>query len=371
MVERGEVTLIEAVGRPASLLPLAGAEALGRARLVVADPAVHPSVLWLAPQAEVVLRPWDEDAAALAQSEAEAGAAVVVLIRALASAPRPRAPGVAIRELRGVTETDGEPRGPLAGRRILVTRPRASAVAQRERFEALGADAVALPCLQIEPPEDLATLDAAVAEVGDFDGLILSSRNGVDAFFTSLDRVGLDARALHGKTVVAVGRSTARACRRAGIRPDVVPDQPRSEGIVSALAQRDLLGQRWLHVRGRDGRDTVDVAVTAAGGRYVLAVGYRAERPEPPPGVIAWLRRGVDLICLHSGKTGENLREILARADALEVLEGASVVSAGPVTTEALQEQGFEVAATAVSPDDDGMLQAVLELGQPEARATS
>jgi len=356
------LTLIEAVGRPASLLPQAGAEALAQAQVVFADPAVHPNLLWHAPGAELRLGAWDEGAASLAWEKAEAGAAVVVLVRDLESCVRPRAPGVVVREVPGVPIAGTAPRGPLSGRRILVTRPRESAVGQRERFEALGADAVALPCLSLEPPEDLEALDAAVANTDAFDGLILSSRHGAHAFFSSLDRVGLDARALHGKTVVAVGRSTARACRRSGIRPDIVPAEPRSEGIVAALTERDLLARRWLHVRGRDGRDTIDVAVTAAGGRYTLAVGYRAELPGPPPGVIPWLRDGVDVICLHSGKTGENLREILARAGALGVLEGSRVASAGPVTTEALREQGFEVAATAASPDDDGMLQAVLEL---------
>ena len=193
-----QVTLIEAAGRPASLLPVAGVHTLARAQVVFAEPGVHPSVLWhVPPRAELCVRPWDEGAATLALARAEAGAVVVVLVHTLDPDVPSRAPGVAWREVPGVQVSGAPPRGPLSGRRILVTRPRASAVGQRDRFEALGADAVALPCLSLEPPEDLEALDTAVAGNDAFDGLILSSRTGVDAFFSSLDRVGLDARALH------------------------------------------------------------------------------------------------------------------------------------------------------------------------------
>ena len=358
----GEVTLIEAVGRS---LAWASVQALRRASLVVADPRVHPNALWQAPaSAELVLRAWDADIADLVSVRSEAGDAVVCLVDTLDLAPALRASGVTIRRISGV-HVDA-PDGPLCGRRILVTRPRDSALAQRDRFEALGADAVALPCLRISPPDDVSAFDAAVADVQSFDGLILSSRAGALGLRASLRRSELDVRALAGKAIVAVGRATSRACEEIGLRPDVVPSRPRSEGIVDALAERDLLPRRWVHVRARDGRPTVDEAVTAAGGQYRLAVAYQADRPAPPPGVISWLRDGVDAVCLHSGRSGEHLQTTLDEADLAATLQSASIVSAGPVTTEALQEQGLEVARTASSPGDDGMVNAVLELFGPD-----
>lgn len=354
----GEVTLIEAVGRS---LAWASVQALRRASKLVADPRVHPNVLWHAPaSADVVLEAWDADIADAVRGWSEAGHSVVCLVEALDVAPSLRASGV---EVRGISDVDVHPPvGPLSGRRILVTRPRDSALAQRERFEALGADAVALPCLQIDPPDDAPAFDAALADVGAFDGLIVSSRAGVAALRASLQRSELDVRALAGKVILAVGQATAAACGAAGIRPDIVPSRPRSEGIVDALEQRGLLGQRWVHVRARDGRANVDDAVTQAGGQYRLAIGYQADRPAPPPGVISWLRQGADAVCLHSGRTGAHLRATLGEAGLDRWLDAVSVVSAGPVTTEALQEQGFEVALTASSPGDDGMVSAVLEL---------
>lgn len=357
----GEVTLIEAVGRSAASVAWAGVQAMGCASLVVADPRTHPNLLWHAPgDAEVALQPWDLEVAERVRARSAAGANVVCLVETLDVAQPLRASGVEVREISGI---DLPPRsGALSGRRILVTRPRESALPQRQRFEAMGADAVALPCLRIDPPDDPAAFDAIVADVDAYDGLIVSSRAGVDALATGLRRGELDVRALSGCTIVAVGRATARACESIGLRPDLVPTRPRSEGIVDALQREGILGRRWVHVRARDGRATIDEAVVRAGGQYRLAVGYQTERPAPAPGVISWLRQGIDAVCLHSGRTGEHLRSMLREAGRADVLQDASVVSAGPVTTEALHAQGFEVACTASSPGDDGMVRAVLEL---------
>jgi len=265
-------------------------------------------------------------------------------------------------------------RGPLHGRRILTTRPTVAAHVQRDRFRELGADAVALPCLKLEGLQDPQAFDQIVGSLREYDGVILSSRAGVEAFTQSLSRLGLDAQLLGGRTLVAVGRATASACVSAELTPDIIPAQPSSEGIAQALAERSVLGGRWLHVRARDGRGTLDDAISAAGGRYQLAVGYRAERPQPPPGVIEWVRGGVDVICLHSGRTGQHLRDTLDEAlpdRSDDIVRSACIVSAGPITTQALQEQGFEVAATAGSPGDDGMVRAVSELlrGPPDTQS--
>ncbi len=356
--ERGEVTLVEAVDR---CLAWASVQALRRASKLVADPRVHPNVLWHAPpSADVVVKAWDADLVDTVSAWRDSGQSVVCLVETLDVALSLRASGVAVREIPGVDV--GASAGPLSGKRILVTRPRESALAQRERFEALGADAVALPCLQIDPPDDVAALDEALANVRGFDGLIVSSRPGVAALAGSLRRSALDVRALAGKTIVAVGDATAKACRAVGIEPDIVPSRPRSEGIVDALARRGVLARRWLHVRARDGRATLDEAITRSGGHFRLAIAYQAVRPAPPAGVVSWLRDGVDAICLHSGGTGTHLRSTLEEAGLARSVRTIPVVSAGPVTTEALREQGFEVAITASSPGDEGMVNAVVEL---------
>jgi uroporphyrinogen III methyltransferase/synthase len=258
---------------------------------------------------------------------------------------------------------------PLHGRRVVVTRPREQALALCDLLEARGADAVAVPSLQVCPPEDPQAFDAAVARVRDFDGVVLTSGPGVAAFFDALPRVGLDARALAGKIVVAVGRSTAQAAAARGVIPDIVPDDAHSEGMVGALGERDLLGKAWLHVRAAEGRGTLQRAIVNAGGRYELAVGYRTERPPIPAMVLRSLLRpdqggeGFDAVAFASGKAADEFLALLADAHGLlrarELLERARIVAIGPVTARSVERLGFSVAAIAERPDDRGLADAI------------
>jgi uroporphyrinogen III methyltransferase/synthase len=258
---------------------------------------------------------------------------------------------------------------PLHGRRVVVTRPREHALDLCELLAARGADAVAVPCLEVRPPEDLAALDDAVARVHEFDGVVLSSQPGVAAFFDTLLRVGLDARALAGKLVVAVGRSTADAAAARGVVADLVPDDAHSEGLASLLDARGVLARAWLHVRAAEGRAQLQRAIEGAGGRYELAVAYRTERPSIPAMVLRSLLpaeaggEGFDAVAFASGKTAAQFVTLLEQAHgsarARELMGAAKIVAIGPVTARAVEELGFFVAEVAVRPDDSALVDAI------------
>lgn len=263
-------------------------------------------------------------------------------------------------------------RRPLFGRRVVVTRARQQATELLQLLAAQGADAVAVPCLDIAAPDDLRALTDAAHKIDEVDGIILSSPNGVRAWFDSLAGLDLDVRVLHGKCVAAIGTGTANACWERGIRPDVVPSSARSEGLVDALRTRGLLDRRWLHVRADEGRDLLGDAIRGAGGHYQLVIGYRTIRPPAPALLLRSLLpperggEGVDAICFASGKTARNFVDTLSEAHgeaiAREILRRARLVALGPVTAGALEAIGLEVAAVAAGLGDDAMLAAVIQV---------
>jgi uroporphyrinogen III methyltransferase/synthase len=205
--------------------------------------------------------------------------------------------------------------------------------------------------------------------VAGFDGVVLSSQPGVAAFFDALARAGLDARALAGKLVVAVGRSTADAAAARGIVPDLVPDDARSEGMIALLRDRNLLDKAWLHVRAAEGRAQLGRAIADAGGRYELAVAYRTERPTIPTMVLRSLLppeaggEAFDAVCFASGKTAEQFLALLADAHgparARALIDAAKIVVIGPVTADAVRRFGLTVAAIASRPDDPSLVDAI------------
>ena len=115
-------------------------------------------------------------------------------------------------------------RRPLHGRTVAVTRARPQASALAARLRELGAAVVEAPAIRTAP------LAAALPDLGGFDLVCVTSPNGAHALFERLDAAGLDARALAGRTVAAIGPGTARALREHGIRADVVPGARRRRG---------------------------------------------------------------------------------------------------------------------------------------------
>lgn len=260
---------------------------------------------------------------------------------------------------------------PLFGRRIVVTRSAEQSANLVLTLSSQGADAVVFPCLGVAPPSDPAALEAAVRSLGDHDGVILSSPNGVRAFFDALDAAGLDVRALARLRVAVIGSGTAAACRTRGVIADIVPERARAEGLVAALSAEDELDKRWLHVRADEGRPLLGAAIDAAGGRYSLVVGYRTVRPTVPERLLLSLRapadrgEGFDAVTFTSGKAArhflQTLGEALGDEVARERLAAAKVVCLGPVTAAAVEALGVRVDAVATATTDEAVVTALRE----------
>ena len=261
-------------------------------------------------------------------------------------------------------------RRPLFGRRVVVTRARHQANALVHMLASRGADAVAFPCLDFVAPEDPAPLRQAIEGLASYDGVILSSPNGVEAFCAALSEAGKDARALAGKLLAVIGTGTAASCRERGLAPDIVPDAARSEGLAEELAARGLLAKRWLHVRADEGRAVLARAVTQAGGSLDLVIGYRTVRPRVPALLLRSLLppddggEGFDAICFASGKAARHFIETLAEAHgesvARSLLAAAKVIAIGPVTRDALLALSVRVDAVASERSDEGMVTAAI-----------
>ncbi|MFL5835335.1 MAG: uroporphyrinogen-III C-methyltransferase, partial [Solirubrobacteraceae bacterium] len=148
---------------------------------------------------------------------------------------------------------------PLAGKTVAVTRARAQASGLAARLRALGAEVVEAPAIRIVP------LAGGAPDLDGTDLVCLTSPNGVRLLFDRLQRSGQDARALHGRTVAAIGPGTARALRAHGIEPDVVPERSVAESLVEAL--RDVPVTRALIARAAEARDVLPDALRERGAR--------------------------------------------------------------------------------------------------------
>jgi uroporphyrinogen-III synthase len=253
--------------------------------------------------------------------------------------------------------------GPLAGRRIVVTRAAQQSSGLRERLEQQGAEVLLLPTIEIVPPESYAPLDDALRQAGFFAWLVVTSANAVRVIDERLTALGLGAQSLAHVRCAAVGPSTADALRSMGLAVDVVPERYVGEALADALADR-VRGQRVLLVRAAVARDVVPQALKAAGAQVTVVDAYRTVVPADGVG----RARAVftdeplpDAVVFTSGSTVWHLLDVLREAG-LAFPPQVACVSIGPETSAALRDAGLVVAAEAETASLDALVDACVRL---------
>jgi uroporphyrinogen III methyltransferase/synthase len=250
---------------------------------------------------------------------------------------------------------------PLFGQRVVITRPAGEADHSAAALEALGAEVLVAPTVTIGPPDDLAPLDRALDLLGEFDWLVFTSGNGVRFFLDRLDARGRDLRALGHLKLAAIGPATAEALARYRLKPDLVPDEFRSEALASALAGR-AAGQRVLLARADRGRTVLKDELQRVARVEQVAVYRNADAESLPLAVVDQLNEGtVDWVTLTSPAITERLHALLPEPARLRVGTTIRLASLSPVTTAAATRLGWHVAAEARVYTWDGLIQALID----------
>ena len=233
---------------------------------------------------------------------------------------------------------------PLHGRTVAVTRARAQASALAGRLRELVAEVVEAPVIRTHP------LEAELPPLDGFDLLCVTSPNGADELFNRLRVKGLDARALAGMTIAAIGPGTARALAGHGIAVDVLPERAVAEGLVAALADTPV--RRVLIARAAEGRDVLPDALRERGAEVVMLALYET-RPEPLDAPTAEAAAQADYVTFTSASSVRFFLDAGGRPE-------GRVVSIGPATSAALREAGIEPTLEADPHTPDGLIAALV-----------
>jgi uroporphyrinogen III methyltransferase/synthase len=247
--------------------------------------------------------------------------------------------------------------GPLAGKRVVLTRPRAQAMALASALEELGAEVLLLPTIRIEDPADMRPLEAACQEVHLYDYIIFTSANGVSRFWAALRRAGVDAGAMERVAICAVGSATAEAIEAEGGRADVVPDEYVAEAIVQALSMRgSLTRKRVMLPRSDIGRDLLPVALRHAGAVVVDIPTYTTLSDDAVADQLRTVlaSRSVDLLVFSSGSTVQSFVDMVGTDTG-----STRVASIGPVTSAVARMLGLRVDIEASVHTAEGLAAAI------------
>lgn len=250
---------------------------------------------------------------------------------------------------------------PLFGRKVVVTRARPGAGALAGRLTALGAEVLELPVIRIESRLDSAEIERTVNRLDAYDLVCLTSPNGVELFFEALETHGLDARALSGARIAAIGPGTAGALAAHGIDADLVPERSVAEGLVEAIAGLRPAPGRVLLARAAGARRLIPDSLRKMGIGFDDPGLYETFAERPGEEALAGLA-DADWITFTSGSAVQSLTEAMPAG----LPEGVKLASIGPVTSGAIREAGLRVDAEAVRHDLDGLVEILLDRAAQE-----
>lgn len=252
---------------------------------------------------------------------------------------------------------------PLTGQRIVVTRPAEEARDVAPMLEALGAEVLLAPTVEVRPIPDAGPLDAAIGRLGDYDWLVFTSGNGVRFFVRRLLFLGRDLRALGHLKIAAIGPGTAGALAAHHLRADLVPESFRSEALAEALAEH-AAGRKILLARADRGRSILKDELARIADVDQAPVYQNADAEALPADVLGRIASGeVDWITLTSSAIATRLHSLLPEAAREEIRRGERIrlASLSPVTSETTGRLGWNVSVEASPYTWEGLVQAIID----------
>ena len=256
---------------------------------------------------------------------------------------------------------------PLAGTRILVGRARHQAGGLSASLRSLGATVIEIPFIEIRKPQSHRPLDEALKNIANYDWLILTSVNGVEAMWERFRKLRLTRRTLAHLQIAAIGPATKKAIVKHGLKVKMVPEEYVAESVAKGLRDK-VNGKRVVLIRAKVARDVIPDELRSAGAEVDVVEAYETVVPEKSRARLRALMRNASrrphIVTFTSSSTVKNFAELLGNSKAGSISAGllkhVQFASIGPVTSGTLRELQMPVAIEAREFTMGGLLRAIV-----------
>ena len=239
---------------------------------------------------------------------------------------------------------------PLQGKKVLVTRTRAQSETMTGQLEALGAEVLHCPTIDVVPPASWSALDASIARIHEYDWILFTSANGVRFFFRRLGETQSEGIALLAPHIIcAIGPATAIAIEAAGAPVHVTASDSTAEGALTAIidhigGEDKVKGLKFLIPRARVAREVLPRGLRSLGAQVDAIETYQNIRPDVQPDAITGIfeANSIDVITFTSSSTVSNFAELTGLTDLSGLLSNTLVACIGPVTARTAASYGLK-----------------------------
>ena len=251
-------------------------------------------------------------------------------------------------------------RKPLFGKRIVVTRPTDRSEQLADVLEALGAEVIQLPAIELAPVQANGAFHRTMQSLDEFAWVFFTSPEGIQWFRRLLASERSDLRILRGRHIGAIGPKTAASIEQLGIHVDFVPKTFSQEGMLQGLGRRRLLGKRALILGAKDSREVLEQGLKRCGMDVVKVPIYQTAVPAAlARRVREVFARPVDLVTVTSSSCVDHLVEALRVSGLHRQVRQTPFASIGPVTSARVRHYGGRVAVEARQATIEGLVTAI------------
>lgn len=125
----------------------------------------------------------------------------------------------------------------LAGRRIIITRPKNKTSKLKEKLYDLGAEVIELPSIETKPIDNNETLDLVINNIEKYNWIAFASEVAVEVFFDNLMKKKIDIRNLSGIKFAVIGPATKKAVEKRGLFTEFMPKKYFGENLAKGLIE--------------------------------------------------------------------------------------------------------------------------------------
>lgn len=234
-------------------------------------------------------------------------------------------------------------RGPLSGKRVLVTGTRYIAKELEEELHPLGAETITISLIESKPVWS-EEIREAFDQIERYQWQVFTSSNGVDLFFDMMREQDIDLRKLMHLKFAAIGRKTAAALKAHGFNCDFVPESFSGTDLAKEWIPTLGKDDRVLLLRAQEGSDVLPKKLAEAGVPFADIPLYETWVDTRREEELNRLIHEVDYVAVASSSAVRALYEMLEDKKNLD----AKLISIGPYTTKTAKELGLPVYADAV-----------------------
>lgn len=253
---------------------------------------------------------------------------------------------------------------PLFGKPVVVTRAKAQKKGFIEELKEEGAITYEFPTIEIDEISPNKELDDAIKDIEKYSHIIFTSENGANIFFKRLFSLGNDSRKLGGTKISAIGPKTGKVIEKHGIKPDFIPSEYVSEALVENLKGVLTKKDRVLVPRAKNARPYLVEELSKISNVDEIKTYNTIKGMDRTEGLVEFLKDEEEFyLTFTSPSTFNNFVDILGDKSK-EILSKGKIISIGPITSQAIEDNGYRVYKEAKNYTIEGILEILIKEGE-------